>query len=203
MGLIWSWYQVHFFTLNVYILFPFTILLIHPFLFIQENKEGLELLKIAIAKAGYTGKVSFSSNVFLSLRGESYFFSSSWELWNFKGSKVVILLRSLRLSLEWMLLLPSFMEKIKHTTWTSRKRLVYLLLHKIMDMIFFTCFSQMKTLHAKGEFDYVKGSPAKFQKHISAMMNLINLCNSCNLHTLQDVVKKIRAKPIFLHLAIF
>jgi hypothetical protein len=27
---------------------------------IQENKEGLELLKTAIAKAGYTGKVSFS-----------------------------------------------------------------------------------------------------------------------------------------------
>jgi enolase len=25
---------------------------------IQENKEGLELLKIAIEKAGYTGKVS-------------------------------------------------------------------------------------------------------------------------------------------------
>ena len=24
---------------------------------LQENKEGLELLKIAIAKAGYTGKV--------------------------------------------------------------------------------------------------------------------------------------------------
>lgn len=27
---------------------------------IQENKEGLELLKTAIAKAGYTGQVSFS-----------------------------------------------------------------------------------------------------------------------------------------------
>jgi enolase len=27
---------------------------------IQENKEGLELLKSAIDKAGYTGKVSFS-----------------------------------------------------------------------------------------------------------------------------------------------
>jgi hypothetical protein len=26
----------------------------------QENKEGLELLKSAIDKAGYTGKVSFS-----------------------------------------------------------------------------------------------------------------------------------------------
>jgi len=25
---------------------------------VQENKEGLELLKTAIAKAGYTGKVS-------------------------------------------------------------------------------------------------------------------------------------------------
>lgn len=32
---------------------------------LQENKEGLELLKTAIAKAGYTGKVSviFSSLV--------------------------------------------------------------------------------------------------------------------------------------------
>jgi len=29
-----------------------------PFLTFQENKEGLELLKIAIEKAGYTGKVS-------------------------------------------------------------------------------------------------------------------------------------------------
>ena len=29
-------------------------------LVIQENKEGLELLKTAIAKAGYTGKVVFS-----------------------------------------------------------------------------------------------------------------------------------------------
>lgn len=27
---------------------------------IQENKEGLELLKTAIEKAGYTGKVSIS-----------------------------------------------------------------------------------------------------------------------------------------------
>lgn len=27
----------------------------------QENKEGLELLKTAIAKAGYTGKVSAHS----------------------------------------------------------------------------------------------------------------------------------------------
>lgn len=26
---------------------------------LQENKEGLELLKTAIEKAGYTGKVSF------------------------------------------------------------------------------------------------------------------------------------------------
>jgi hypothetical protein len=32
---------------------------------IQENKEGLELLKTAIAKAGYTGKVSFSFFFFI------------------------------------------------------------------------------------------------------------------------------------------
>ena len=37
----------------------------------QENKEGLELLKVAIAKAGYTGKVlsfclfiNVSNNIF-------------------------------------------------------------------------------------------------------------------------------------------
>jgi enolase len=30
--------------------------------FVQENKEGLELLKTAIAKAGYTGKVAISSD---------------------------------------------------------------------------------------------------------------------------------------------
>jgi len=29
---------------------------------VQENKEGLELLKTAIAKAGYTGKVSIFSH---------------------------------------------------------------------------------------------------------------------------------------------
>jgi enolase len=31
--------------------------------FVQENKEGLELLKTAIAKAGYTGKVGVLSDV--------------------------------------------------------------------------------------------------------------------------------------------
>ena len=31
------------------------------FVQVQENKEGLELLKTAIAKAGYTGKVSAPS----------------------------------------------------------------------------------------------------------------------------------------------
>ena len=30
----------------------------------QENKEGLELLKTAIAKAGYTGKVSIGMDVY-------------------------------------------------------------------------------------------------------------------------------------------
>ncbi|KAL6965917.1 phosphopyruvate hydratase [Sarracenia purpurea var. burkii] len=39
---------------------------------IQENKEGLELLKTAIAKAGYTGKVSlFQWNTYLSFQEEA------------------------------------------------------------------------------------------------------------------------------------
>ena len=32
----------------------------------QENKEGLELLKTAIAKAGYTGKVSSQALLIIS-----------------------------------------------------------------------------------------------------------------------------------------
>lgn len=36
---------------------------------LQENKEGLELLKTAIAKAGYTGKASSSiSEVYASIQ---------------------------------------------------------------------------------------------------------------------------------------
>jgi len=42
---------------------------------VQENKEGLELLKSAIAKAGYTGKVSI-------------FISSKFCLWCFGFSGV-------------------------------------------------------------------------------------------------------------------
>lgn len=39
-------------------------LLIIPYLLsVQENKEGLELLKTSIANAGYTGKVSFYSPI--------------------------------------------------------------------------------------------------------------------------------------------
>jgi hypothetical protein len=74
---------------------------------IQENKEGLELLKSAIDKAGYTGKVSFPPcrNFVL-------------VLWLFK----CLLLREfdilytvlLRLSLEWMLQLPSSTRRTNH-----------------------------------------------------------------------------------------
>ncbi|OAY66758.1 Enolase 2 [Ananas comosus] len=35
----------------------FSVVICSPFLELQESKEGLELLKAAIAKAGYTGKV--------------------------------------------------------------------------------------------------------------------------------------------------
>jgi hypothetical protein len=80
----------------------------------QENKEGLELLKSAIDKAGYTGKVSFPPcrNFVL-------------VLWLFK----CLLLREfdilytvlLRLSLEWMLQLPSSTRRTNHMIWTSRK----------------------------------------------------------------------------------
>jgi hypothetical protein len=73
----------------------------------QENKEGLELLKSAIDKAGYTGKVSFPPcrNFVL-------------VLWLFK----CLLLREfdilytvlLRLSLEWMLQLPSSTRRTNH-----------------------------------------------------------------------------------------
>lgn len=41
-------------------MFALPLYLQHCILGIQENKEGLELLKTAIEKAGYTGKVSIA-----------------------------------------------------------------------------------------------------------------------------------------------
>jgi enolase len=49
---------------------------------IQDNKEGLELLKEAIAKAGYTGKVKIGMDV-----AASEFFENEKYNLNFKGSK--------------------------------------------------------------------------------------------------------------------
>lgn len=54
--------------LILYVCFNFVFTTLH--LGMQENKEGLELLKTAIEKAGYTGKVSkakylFSFNIHL------------------------------------------------------------------------------------------------------------------------------------------
>jgi hypothetical protein len=81
---------------------------------IQENKEGLELLKSAIDKAGYTGKVSFSP---------------CWNfvlvLWLFKCLHLrefdILYTVLLRLSLEWMLQLLSSTRRTNHMIWTSRK----------------------------------------------------------------------------------
>jgi len=75
---------------------------------IQENKEGLELLKSAIDKAGYTGKVSFFSSIRYSIL----------LLWLFKFIHLTefdILYNVLRLSLEWMLQLPSSTRRTNHT----------------------------------------------------------------------------------------
>lgn len=46
---------------------------------IQENKEGLELLKSAIDKAGYTGKVSFFSSIWNSV------VALAFQIYSFKG----------------------------------------------------------------------------------------------------------------------
>lgn len=47
---------------------------------VQENKEGLELLKSAIAKAGYTGKVSFLPSYQNSVYG-----ALAFQMFSFKG----------------------------------------------------------------------------------------------------------------------
>lgn len=81
---------------------------LHPFfLQIQENKEGLELLKIAIAKAGYTRQVSLSFFSFIVV----------WRLQYIKGLELTENFHDyIRLSLVWMLLHLNFMDKIKDMT---------------------------------------------------------------------------------------
>lgn len=73
----------------------------------QENKEGLELLKSAIDKAGYTGKVRI-------LPSYQNFILVLWLLKCLHLRKFDILLNVLRLSLEWMLQLPSSTRKTSH-----------------------------------------------------------------------------------------
>jgi enolase len=75
---------------------------------IQENKEGLELLKSAIDKAGYTGKVSFFSSIQFSV-------SVIWLLRFIHLREFDILYNVLRLSLEWMLQLLSSTRRTNHT----------------------------------------------------------------------------------------
>lgn len=72
---------------------------------IQENKEGLELLKSAIDKAGYTGKVSFFSSIQFSVS----------VIWLLRFIHLREFDNVLRLSLEWMLQLLSSTRRTNHT----------------------------------------------------------------------------------------
>jgi hypothetical protein len=71
----------------------------------QENKEGLELLKAAIEKAGYTGKVLSLFSTLLTIQ-PLHIVNSTYGRW----------------SLEWMLLLlNSLVRRIRLMILTSRR----------------------------------------------------------------------------------